>query len=288
MEVNTNIKSGDVKIKESETGKETIATKEPDLVTRVSQVKEETKTPETKPTESTDDSKFDFKELENIKDPEAKAWAEKAYKSFQADYTNKTKVLAEDRKEFENSKVQTQQPATWTPERLQQELNKPDFVESVQSVIQPAKDEEYSALSETERADIKRMKQELLLLKEQNSTVTKQSQDTQLKGTYANYDSRSVDTLTADLLSGKVQATREHLWKVMDYDDAVHRAYKLGLEDKKLETTEKITSMSPEGTVAQATEGALEKKEGETSKQWFLRNAINRLLQSKEKGQTRK
>lgn len=284
MELNTNIDSGDVKIKRSEDGKETTVTKEPDLVTRVSKVEDkEVDVPEgEKPLE---DKGFDFKELDDIKDPEAKAWAEKAYKSFQADYTRKSQDLAERRKQVEEREVQKVEPTTWTPERLQQEINKPDFINAAQSIVQP-QDEEISNLSDAEKGKIHQLERELLSLKQQSTTVVKQAEDERLKGRYANYNNNAVDTLTADLIQGKVQATREHLWKVLDYEAAVNRAYKLGLDDKKLGDVDKITSMSTEGSTVQATEGALPKTEGETDKQWFVRNALNRLTRGS--GQTRK
>ena len=139
-----NTKSGEVKITDGQT--EQTIVKEPDLVTRVSQF-----TPKEEPKPEVKNEEFDFKELENIKDPEAKAWAEKAYKSFQKGYTQKFQELAEIKKKIEVQPV----PSEWTPERLQQEMSKSDFVSSAQQIVElqtkktsGMTEEEFSALSD--------------------------------------------------------------------------------------------------------------------------------------------
>jgi hypothetical protein len=296
MELQTNIDSGDVKIKRTSEGETTI-TKEPELVTRVSQVKvEKAEEKETKPTGETEikEPEFDVTEIEKIKqkDPEAGAWAEKAYKSFQKGFNNKYQEIAELRKKLETQAKP--EPIAWTPQRLQQEINKPDFVSAAQEVVKNQNPEgsgltdvEYSTLSEKEKQKLQNMEKEILILKRENTLAQMKAQDEQLKVKYANYDPKAIDIITADMIAGRVQATREHLFKVLDYEDAVHRAYELGKQDKQLTNEEKVTSMSPEGTTAQATEGAVEREKNETDRAWFIRNALNRLAKSKT-GETRK
>jgi len=261
-------------VKEAQETKETKPEeKEVDLVTRVSQVK-----PEEKKEES-----FNINDIEKIEDPQAKEYAQKAYKSFEKGYQEKFRTLAEERKSWEAKRAEGD---NWTSDKVQSLLKDPKFVDAAQSVLGQGNDD-YSALSD---ADKKQVQEAKLLAKqalEQNAQLLKAQQDERLQGKYANYKPEAVDILTADLLAGKVQATREHLWKVQDYDAAVRRAYKLGLDDKKLVNQEKATSMSIEGTTQQATEGAVEKEKTETDKQWFVRNALNRLVKSKE-GQIRK
>src|SRR3990167_6691452 len=224
----------------------TTEAKDPDLVTRVSQVKVEEK--KTEPTGEIKEPEFDFKEIDNIKDPEAKAWAEKAYKSFQKGFNQKFQEIAEIRKTLEGQK---QQATSWTPERLQQEMNKPDFVQSAQQVIKfqnPSDsgltDDEWSTLSEAEKKKLNNMEQELLNLKRQLVISEVRKEDEQLKTKYINYNPQAVDIVTADILANRVRATREYLWKAMDYDEAIKRAYELGKYDKKTDNEEKITSMS--------------------------------------------
>lgn len=286
MEIETKITEGK-EVKETKT-----EIKEPELVTRVSQVKTE----EVKKTEPTEikEPEFDFKEIENIKDPEAKVWAEKAYKSFQKGFNQKFQEIAEIRKTLEQ-KQQVTSMTSWTPERLQQEINKPDFVQAAQQVIKiqnPSNsgltDDEWSTLSETEKRKLENMERELQTVKQQLMFTEIRKEDESLKQKYTNYNPNAVDILTADILANRIKATREHLWKAMDYDEAIQRAYELGKQDKKVENEEKITSMSPEGVAAQPQEGALEKEKTETDRQWFIRNALNRLVKSKEGVQIKK
>ena len=271
MEIETKIKDTSAEVKPEP---------KEELITRVSQVKVEEKKEPTAPKEP----EFDFKEIEALKqkDPEAGAWAERAYKSLQKGFNDKFQEIAELRKKLE-SQTNQKVPDTWTIERLQQEINKPDFIAAASQVIssQPKEDEFMTESEKQEKQKIANLERELNLIKQQSFSVQKRSEDEQMKSKYANYNPQALDILTSDMLAGKVQATREHLWKVMDYEDAVQRAYELGKQDRQLENKEKITSMSAEGITAQAPEGVLPKEEGESSKNWFVRNALNRLVQAK-------
>ena len=295
MELKTNIDSGDVKISRNADGTETkieATPKEEDLITRVT--KEEVKEPEVdKPTEHIVEPEFDFKEVEQIKDHEAKAWAEKAYKSFQKGFNQKFQEIAELRKSLE-SQVKPDTPNSWTPERLQSEMNKSDFVQSAQQVIKLQNpdssgltDEEYSSLSNGEKTKLQTMEKEIVALKQQSSLAQMRVEDEKLKNKYANYDSQAIDILTSDMISGKVQATREYLYKAMMHDENVKRAYSLGLQDKNLVNQEKITSMSAEGVNATGDDNVPEPEKGETDRNYFLRLAARRQKQHAD-GQMKK
>ena len=67
----------------------------------------------------------------------------------------------------------------------------------------------------------------------------------QIKSRYKNYDSRIVDEAYEGLKTGKVQATREDLWKAIDYERAIKRAYELGKKDKAVDTSDKFQASSP-------------------------------------------
>lgn len=280
MELKTNIDSGDVKISRNLDGTETQIKEEPDLATRVAQTKEE---PKEEPT-GVKKPEFNSADIDNIKDPEAKAWAQKAYKSFEKGYQEKFQELAEVRKSLEAKK----EPSTWTPERLQQEMNKPDFVQAANNVLQTQPKDDDSILSESEKQKMKNLENEVRNLKQQSLVSSKIVQDEQLKSKYANYNPEAVDILTADLIAGKVQATREHLYKVLDYDAGIRRAYELGKSDKKIDNVEKINSMSTDGKTVVGDSSVPKIEEGESNKNYFLRLASRRFQQSKESGQIRK
>ena len=68
----------------------------------------------------------------------------------------------------------------------------------------------------------------------------------------------------------------------MDYDEAIKRAYLLGKEDKKLETTDKVELTSPDGITATRTEVPLERLKGESDMNYWKRLGEKNLAKSKK------
>ncbi len=221
-----------------------------DLITRASKVKLEPK-----PTEPIiEEPRFDVNDIEKIADPQAKEQALRAYKSFQRGFNQKFQELAELRKQVETQR----QPTQWTPERIKAELNKPDFIQASQAVLQEQNppnsgmnDVDWSSLTANEKKQWQVMQQELASLKQQqnNQQILQsfKSQDEVLRGKYANYDPNAVDIITGELLAGKRQATREDLFKAIDYENAVKRAYELGKQDGNVENIEKQNATAYDG-----------------------------------------
>lgn len=243
-----------------------------DLLKRVSAFKPS----EAQPAKPEEPSVFDIKDIEKIQDPKAREIAEKAYKSLQSGFTKKFQELAEIRKQFE---ARQSENSNWTPEKIQNLLNDPTFVQAAQTVagVNPTAkqggmtDNEWSALSETEKAKINEMQSQLRNLQLMNLQAVKAQEDAQLKSKYANYNAQAVDIITNDLLQGKVNATREHLFKVIDYDDAVRRAYELGRIDAKTKAEEKVNSMSftPNGGTQQTS--GVDPQKGESNSSFWQR-----------------
>jgi hypothetical protein len=268
----------------------------PSLVERVASYKPEASAAKPDASPSSEPF-FDIKEIEKLADPNAKAVAEKAYKSMQGDYTRKTQALAEERKAAESVRKQYEElskvNANWTPERIQSLLNDPTFVKAAQQVAgqTPASNQsgltenEWSALTEKEKAALQQTQQMVQQQQQYLQNLVKQQQDAQLKARYANYDPQALDIITNDVLQGKVQITREHIWKATDYEPAVERAYKLGREDREKELTskqqEKLNSMSlPSNGSATNGEPVPEKPSGMSDPQYFKMLAQRRLSQS--------
>jgi len=247
---------------------------EDDLITRVSKA-------EIKPQV---DTPFNVNDINNIQDSTAKAYAEKAYKSFQGDYTRKSQALAEERKAWEARKTESE---SWTPDKVKTLINDPNFVNAAQGVVSQPTDD-YSALSDVEKKRITDNENKVNALFQQNQELLRRQQDEANKARYANYDTQAVDIITNDLLKGKVQATREHLWKVVDYNSAVQRAYELGKQDRKLDNQDKFNAMSPDGVVAVGDESVPKKEEGETDRNYIMRLYNRRAAQKSESGQVRK
>lgn len=248
---------------------------EVDLVTRVSQVKP-VETQEKK--EGDTEGKFNINdldaEIEKVTDPAIKEQMVGLKKSLLKGENQKYQEIANLRKQYETRLAEV---SNWTPERLKQELNKPDFVQAAQTVLQSGNqtglsDEQYSALSETEKTELTQLKQKINLLEQSNWQSVKTQQDAMLQTKYANYNPKIVDDITTNLMQNKIQATREDLWKVIDYELAVKRAYELGKQDKIIENTEKISGMTVVEGRNITTPTSVERQKGETIQSFMRRS----------------
>jgi len=246
---------------------------EVDIVTKVSQYKPVK--PETIPPAEPEIEKFDYKELDNLKSPDdARAWAFKAYKSMQRGWNQKFQELAELRKTFE-SRAKDQ---GWTPERIQELLKDPNFVQAAQSVAGTQTPEEsYSSLNDAERKKLDDVAKYVREVQQQNAQLLKSQQDKELQGRYANYDPRAMDIITAEIMEKKRSITMEDVWKSYDYEEAVRRAYDLGRKDRDAEVIEKSKAISAEGVTTVASRDVPKREPNESSQAYFKRLAIRNL-----------
>ena len=253
-----------------------VETPKEDLVSRVSKVKVEAKKEETNPFNLTKED-YDKVQVDPV--------LSKFYKSMLSDYTRKTQNLSEKEKEIEKIRLQS---STWTAERLQQEVNKPDFIQAAKTVASLQNppdsgltDQEYSALTDKEKAQLSNLNQQMQQIQMQNWQMQQRQQDEVLKTRYANYAPDIVDTTIKRLERGEVKADREVVWKALDYDDAVRRAYELGKQDRNLETQEKVNMISPEGFAATPKSEVPPINQGESNSAYFKRLALRRLAEAK-------
>jgi len=266
-----------------------------DLITRASKVTLDNPTEVIKSTE--DSIKLDQATIDKIADPVLKEAVIQAHKSMQADYTRKTQDLALRRKEMDSLKNQLEQSGQYTPTKIQEMLNNPSFVQAAQEYQRinggqttPTNStgeltpEEFSYLSPeqqklyTSTMEVKKTNQEILSkLNSSEMARAFQEQDITLKSKYGNYSPKTVDEIYNGMMNGTIQATREHLWKVADYDSAVERAYKLGLEDRKLELGDKFNATSqPNSTSSTSYNGDVPVKQvNESQPDYFRRVAQN-------------
>jgi len=284
MDFQTNVKTGDVKISEGSTPAPEV---KPDLITRVSQVKKEEPKLEVIQGEVTE-PEFDFKDIEKITDPTAKEYAENAYKSFQRGFNKKFQEIAEIRKSLEGKK---QESVAWTPDRINQLLNDSTFVEAAKQVAQTqapstfeGTQEEWSSLSDGDKVKFKQLENKIAQLEQQNYQSHLKQQDESLKSKYANYQPEALDIITAELLTGKRQATREDLWRVYDYEDAVTRAYELGKKDASGTNREKSQATTIEGITTQANTETPKPDKGENDRDYFKRLFLGNASKFKDTG----
>lgn len=298
MELQTNVKTGDLKITAPEVGEATVVApkeqvigetpKQPDLITRVSQVKVD-KPEEIK--ETTEEGKFNINELDSeidkLPDPKLKEQVLGLKKSLLRGENQKYQEIANLRKQYEQKLADS---SNWTPERIQGLMNDPNFVKAAQSVVQsqnPAAsgltDEQWSNLSEPEKQKMMGMEKEIQSLKQQNLVSQWRQEDDKLKTKYANYEPQAVDIITNDILTGKVRANREDLWKVYDYDNAVRRAYELGKQDRLVETNEKISATSIEGGQVTPQKEVPTPEKNESPQAYFGRLVMNNIARQAQK-----
>lgn len=267
-----------------------VETPKEDLITRASKVSLDNP----QKTTQSEESKFDVNEISKIADPLARKLAEDAYKSFQADYTKKTQALAAERKQMESLKAQLESSGQYTPDKIHSMLNDPSFVRAAQEYqringVQQAPtqetgngdltQEEFSYLTPEQQklyVKTKQMEQSLNVVNNRLQASEVEKQDMGLKSKYANYNPQSVNEIYNGLMSGSMQATREHLWKVQDYDSAVQRAYQLGLQDRKVEMGEKVAASSQTNGVSVTPSGDIPVRQPkESGVEYFKRIALN-------------
>lgn len=256
-----------------------------EILSRVSKFVEQTPAPAIEPVDY-NSQEFD-KLLEGVTDPAIKEQLIKKSKSLEAGFGKKFQELSELRKKLDNVSQQSQQ---WTPERVQSLLQDPAFVQAAQAVAGNTEanqfgmtEDEFSQLTPTEKAKLAQMEQKLSTLEVDKFRALQSAEDVSLKSKYQNYDSKTVDSLTTDLLSGKIRATREHLWKVQDYDDAVVRAYKAGLSDRQIQNQERLSASTVSTNSATVTPNSdVKREQGQSAKAHFLAIAQKRLAESKQ------
>ena len=250
----------------------------PNLVTRVSEVKPVVNIP------ALDRSKHDA--LIASLPPETQAQV-KAYENEIMSGANKKFMAAAD-KEKELS-----QP--WTTERVARLLNDQTFVSSAQEVAQRQalaqnpigsgmQDQEWSALTDGERKQFYAVQQNQLQMQGQMNQLLARQEDLNLMNRYKNYEASKIDKLQQDLIQGNVRATREHLHKVLDYDDAIDRAYNMGKQDRQIEIKEKFNAASPGiGVDTAQADSVPEKPKGMSNVQHFINLAQNRIKQMNQR-----
>lgn len=257
---------------------------EQDLATKVSQFRKQT------PVKQDNPDFFDYKQIEAITDPVAKDVAMKAYKSMQAGLTQKTQAIAEERRKLE---AKLQESTNWSPERIQKELlNNPQFLQAAQQIAgntpqnpqnSGLTNEEFSALTDREKAEMLSLKNEVNVLKQNNFQARMQQEDAILQTKYADYDPNEVNNLWNDLSTGRIQATREHLYKVANYERAMQAAYEMGKNDVSKLNQERASGASMQGTVTANSDGLPVREKTDNDQSFFVKLARFRLAQSKNR-----
>jgi len=239
-----------------------------DLVARVSRLKDEAQAKDEL------DSKFNVNDLdaaiEKLPDPILKEQVLGLKKSLLKGENQKYEQIANLRKQYETALAQQ---TSWTPERIKQEMAKPDFVRAAQEIVGQTNNlNEDSMLSEKERQSLEQNTQQINAIMQQNQILLKQQEDERLKQRYANYDPNVVDKAIQDVAAGRVRMTREDIWKAIDYASGINRAYKLREQDIQSENKDKLSGMTIDTTVNMTQPNSVERQKGETTQQFMRRS----------------
>jgi len=248
-----------------------------DILKRVSQHKEE-KPQKTETLANSDD-------IEKIKDPEARELVMNLQKSWEKGYNKKFMELAEQRRQLEQQIAKEKQ---WTPERLQEALKDPTFLnlvqreaQSQQHVAPPSNydgsDEEWSSLSVAEQNRIRKLESQMQQFMTDQEKREIQLADERIKERFDNYSPERINDIQQQLLKGNISNSeiREWIYKADSYEDAVRNAYQMGLEDRKAHATEKMNGITNIDTNRTQIADFTERKQGKSSKEHFKEVAAN-------------
>lgn len=258
-----------------------------DLLNRVTKFVE-TESPANKPEEKINEELFNDVELrqkiDSIEDEGLRTQFASLRKSLMRGANDKFQEIAEFRKELQNVKDGLQ-PKGWSPERIKQLMNDPEFLSAAQQVAGTPQQEEDEYVPESVKNKLK----ELDDLKEQvgkwQSTLTRSQQEQAhqtLKGRYADYNQEKIDEIHKDVLEKKIVPSYDDIYKVLNYVPNINKAYKMGRKDALEGIGEKEQASSFEG-LNQTPNSEIKPEKEETNKQLWSRIADKAVTSMKRK-----
>lgn len=237
----------------------------------------------------TPESTFSSADIEKITDPTVKKAITDLYKSMQSGYDKKFKSVAEERKRLEDEK--TAMFSTWTPEKVLQITQHPSFIEASKSLIQSqapsnwqGSQEEWSALSENEKAHIANLESRVNQLVTQQDQLELRQADERIKTKFSDYDPAKVERFQQDLIANRISAgeVRELIWKALNADRYIEQSYRFGQADRQGNVREKMAGSSTAlNSNAVVSPDVPQKEEKESSQSFFRRIAQARLAEAK-------
>lgn len=226
------------------------------------------------------------KRLDSIEDPNMREQLKSLRKSLVSGANKKYEDLAHKIKEVQQSQT-TPQNDKWTPERINQLMQDPEFVNAAQQVAGTPHsedvDDDYLPDSVKQKlSKLEQMEQKLTSLESKHLQEWRTGEHQKLASKYGNYNPQKIDEITASVLEGKAQISLEDIYKASAHDDNVKRAYEMGRKDgqngvadaNQLHTLDSVNTKPLETVVPE---------KGESDKAFFMRSALSRLAQSKKK-----
>lgn len=227
--------------------------------------------------------------LDDIKDPAARAVAEKKIRDLEAGFNRKFMSLAEEKKQVEALRQQLERDTNqvWTPQRLQEMLQRPDFAQAVQTAYQAqahatppgnweGSPEQWSNLSDSDKQAFRQLEGKLNTVLSNQEQAQHAQEHERVKTRFPDYNPKVVEDFYRDANAGKVSSERikEMIWKAMNFDKYVENSYRFGQEDRQGNLQEKINgSTSPSNNVVRTTADMPTRNDGESTSSFMSRLA---------------
>jgi hypothetical protein len=257
-----------------------------DILSKVT-AKKEVKTPQ--------DAGGTFKDFDDITDPAIRQKMIDREKQRQADYTRKTQEVAREREEV-NQQLKDMQ--SWDESKIQRYLlNNPSFMQAAQRLSQQPQnpagsgltDEQFSALTQTEKNQLFEMNRQIGELRQQNFVSAISQKDSHLQTKYGDYDSIKVNEGIQSLAKINPIDIREHVYKAIYHDDHVRAAYEEGKkyrDNLNQQRTQAVTTTN--GVNMMPASDTPKKEKGENDINYFSRLAQRRIDQARSTTAIRK
>ena len=234
--------------------------------------------------------------LDEIKDPVARAFVEKRIKELESGVNKKFMDAANQRKEADRIKTEYEAKMNepMTPQKLKEWLNRPDFVQSAQTLQQMAppsnfdgNQEQWSNLSDGEKQRMANTENLSRQTQAQLNQILQFQIDQRITNRFPDYDSKAVDSFFKDAYEGRIpdEQLREMIHKAQNFDRYVTNAYKYRQEDDTKLNRERTDGMTTTGLETQTAEDKPKMKPGERSGDFFKRIStwnLNRLSNVKK------
>lgn len=239
-------------------------------------------------------------EWSSIKDPLARQILKKKESEMLSGLNKKFQEIAELRKSYESKineqpKQTVQQlPDITTREGLLKAIQDPKVASLVQELYQEqapkewqGTGEEWSALNASEKAEWKSMKFHINNLSNTISNLELERIDSRIKSRFADYDSNKISSFEKELEFGKVddEKRRELIYKALNYENAINRAYNIAKEEFSGNIKEKVAASSLNGLPnSQSQSSVIPERGNKSSSQHFIEIARKKIEEAKLKG----
>ncbi len=226
--------------------------------------------------------------LDDIKDPVARAVVEKRLVEMERGLNTKFQSLAEERRVLEADRTRSN---TWTPQRVLEASKDPNFVAAAQEALKTqaptsfeGTTEQWSVLTPAEKTAFAMVEKTSRDTQSQLQQMLHAQAHEKVRTRFPDYDPAVVDRSMQTIIDGKLspEAINEFVWKAANFDRYVEQSYQFGLTDRNGSLQEKIAGSSPRTTLTvQSNESGVTPVAGERSKAYFVRIAEERLRQQK-------